>query len=48
MTDNAELIIMRDALDILLNKLAKVIWNLSNFAMKWKGKLDGDAVTVEY
>lgn len=35
-TDNAELIIMRDALDILLNRLAKVIWNLSNFAMKWK------------
>ncbi|KAI1419976.1 L-Aspartase-like protein [Xylaria sp. FL1777] len=35
-TDNAELVIMRDALDILLNKLAKVIWNLSNFAMKWK------------
>lgn len=38
-TDNAELIIMRDALDILLNRLAKVIWNLSNFAMKWKGEL---------
>ncbi|KAI1745877.1 L-Aspartase-like protein [Xylaria scruposa] len=35
-TDNAELIIMRDALDILLNRLAKVIWNLSNFAMRWK------------
>ncbi|KAI1122112.1 L-Aspartase-like protein [Nemania abortiva] len=35
-TDNAELVIMRDALDILLNRLAKVIWNLSNFAMKWK------------
>ncbi|KAI0552228.1 L-Aspartase-like protein [Xylaria curta] len=27
---------MRDALDILLNRLAKVIWNLSNFAMRWK------------
>ncbi|GAW17383.1 hypothetical protein ANO14919_068400 [Xylariales sp. No.14919] len=27
---------MRDALDILLNRLAKVIWNLSNFAMQWK------------
>lgn len=27
---------MRDALDILLNRLAKVIWNLSNFALKWK------------
>lgn len=36
-TDNAELIIMRDALGTLLNHLAKVIWNLSNFAMKWKG-----------
>ncbi|KAI1308930.1 L-Aspartase-like protein [Xylaria venustula] len=35
-TDNAELVIMRDALDILLNKLSKVIWNLSNFALKWK------------
>ncbi|KAK5630979.1 hypothetical protein RRF57_006694 [Xylaria bambusicola] len=35
-TDNAELVIMRDALDILLNRLAKVIWNLSHFAMKWK------------
>ncbi|KAI0459911.1 L-Aspartase-like protein [Xylaria acuta] len=35
-TDNAELVIMREALDILLNRLAKVIWNLSNFAMKWK------------
>ncbi|RWA06321.1 hypothetical protein EKO27_g8786 [Xylaria grammica] len=35
-TDNAELVIMRDALDILLNRLAKVIWNLSNFAMQWK------------
>ncbi|KAH8159053.1 hypothetical protein CIB48_g9194 [Xylaria polymorpha] len=28
---------MRDALGTLLNHLAKVIWNLSNFAMKWKG-----------
>ncbi|KAI1166278.1 L-Aspartase-like protein [Nemania serpens] len=35
-TDNAELVIMRDALDLLLNRLAKVIWNLSNFALKWK------------
>ncbi|KAI0205090.1 L-Aspartase-like protein [Astrocystis sublimbata] len=35
-TDNAELVIMRDALDLTLNRLAKVIWNLSNFAMKWK------------
>lgn len=36
-TDNAELIIMRDALDLLRNRLAKVIWNLSSFAMEWKG-----------
>ncbi|KAI1148548.1 L-Aspartase-like protein [Nemania diffusa] len=37
-TDNAELIIMRDALDLLLNRLAKVIRNLSSFAMEWKGE----------
>ncbi|KAI1813747.1 L-Aspartase-like protein [Poronia punctata] len=37
-TDNAELIIMRDALDILLSRLAKVIYNLSNFALKWKNE----------
>lgn len=35
-TDNAELILMRDALDLLLPKLAKVISNLSNFAQKYK------------
>lgn len=35
-TDNAELILMRDAMDILLNRLAKVISNLSSFALKWK------------
>ncbi|MCJ1447808.1 MAG: adenylosuccinase ade13 [Stictis urceolatum] len=35
-TDNAELILMRDAMGLLLNKLAKVIWNLSRFGLKWK------------
>ncbi|KAH9862536.1 hypothetical protein IAQ61_009953 [Plenodomus lingam] len=35
-TDNAELILMRDALDLLLPKLAKVISNLSHFADKYK------------
>lgn len=29
---------MRDALDLLLNRLAKVISNLSAFALKWKGE----------
>lgn len=37
-TDNAELILMRDALALLTKKLAKVISNLSSFAMKWKGR----------
>lgn len=37
-TDNAELILMRDALDLLANKLAKVISNLSAFALQWKGE----------
>ncbi|KAH6998936.1 L-Aspartase-like protein [Ilyonectria sp. MPI-CAGE-AT-0026] len=36
-TDNAELILMRDALDILINKIAKVIANLQAFSLKWKG-----------
>ncbi|KAK8008987.1 adenylosuccinate lyase [Apiospora marii] len=35
-TDNTELILMRDALDLLTKKLAKVISNLSAFALKWK------------
>ncbi|CEJ91592.1 Putative Adenylosuccinate lyase [[Torrubiella] hemipterigena] len=35
-TDNAELILMREALDLLSKKLAKVISNLSAFALKWK------------
>jgi len=29
---------MRDALDLLAKKLAKVISNLSSFALKWKGE----------
>lgn len=37
-TDNAELILMRDAMDILLPKLAKVLHNLSQFALKWKSE----------
>ncbi|KAM3459856.1 hypothetical protein MY5147_007771 [Beauveria neobassiana] len=35
-TDNAELILMKDALDLLTKKLAKVISNLAAFALKWK------------
>ncbi|KAI0887935.1 adenylosuccinate lyase [Annulohypoxylon maeteangense] len=35
-TDNTELILIRDAMDLLLPKLAKVISNLSNFAQQWK------------
>ncbi|KAI0113287.1 adenylosuccinate lyase [Daldinia grandis] len=35
-TDNTELILMRDAIDLILPKLAKVISNLSNFAQKWR------------
>jgi adenylosuccinate lyase len=37
-TDNAELILMKDAMDLLLPKLAKVISNLSKFALKWKSE----------
>ncbi|GAO13506.1 hypothetical protein UVI_02016170 [Ustilaginoidea virens] len=37
-TDNTELILMRDALDILRNKLAKVISNLATFANQWKSE----------
>lgn len=29
---------MRGAMDLLLPKLAKVIWNLAKFAMEWKGE----------
>ncbi|KAL6852603.1 hypothetical protein ACO1O0_007150 [Amphichorda felina] len=35
-TDNAELILMRDALDMLIKKLAKVISNLQAFSLQWK------------
>ncbi|KAL8915260.1 MAG: hypothetical protein Q9171_000379 [Xanthocarpia ochracea] len=35
-TDNADLIFMRDALRLILPKLAKVIHNLSRFALKYK------------
>ncbi|OAA46754.1 adenylosuccinate lyase [Beauveria brongniartii RCEF 3172] len=37
-TDNAELILMKDALDLLTKKLAKVISNLAAFALKWKAQ----------
>ncbi|KAG9253155.1 L-Aspartase-like protein [Emericellopsis atlantica] len=37
-TDNAELILMRDALDILINKMAKVISNLQAFSLQWKSE----------
>ncbi|KAM6477682.1 L-Aspartase-like protein [Trichoderma sp. SZMC 28011] len=37
-TDNTELILMRDALDLIAKKLAKVISNLSSFAVKWKAE----------
>ncbi|KAI5861614.1 L-Aspartase-like protein [Durotheca rogersii] len=42
-TDNAELILMRDAIDLLLPKLAKVISNLAKFALQWK-----DTPTLAY
>lgn len=35
-TDNADLIFLRDALDLLLPKLAAVIQRLSNFAMQYR------------
>ncbi|KAK2873470.1 hypothetical protein FQN49_002345 [Arthroderma sp. PD_2] len=35
-TDNADLIFIRDALDLILPKLAKVIHNLTQFAIKYK------------
>lgn len=37
-TDNTELILMRDALQIILSRLAKVMRNLSMFALKWKAE----------
>lgn len=36
MTDNADLIFLRDALDVLLPKLARAISSLSKFACKYK------------
>lgn len=30
---------MRDALDLLLSRIAKVLQNLTTFALKWKGEL---------
>jgi adenylosuccinate lyase len=35
-TDNADLIFIRDALDLVLPKLAKVINNLKEFALQYK------------
>ncbi|KAK8136439.1 hypothetical protein PG984_004379 [Apiospora sp. TS-2023a] len=35
-TDNAELILMKNALELILPKLAKVIYNLKSFALEWK------------
>ncbi|RYP91289.1 hypothetical protein DL770_002607 [Monosporascus sp. CRB-9-2] len=37
-TDNTELILMRDALDLLLPRIAKVLQNLTTFALKWKAE----------
>ena len=37
-TDNTELILMREALDLLLSRIAKVLHNLIKFAMKWQGQ----------
>ena len=36
MTDNAELILMRDAMDLLLPRVAKVVSNLCKLAREWK------------
>ncbi|KAK5992862.1 Adenylosuccinate lyase [Cladobotryum mycophilum] len=37
-TDNTELILMREALDLLLSRIAKVLDNLIKFAIKWKAE----------
>ncbi|VUC37351.1 unnamed protein product [Clonostachys rosea] len=37
-TDNTELILMQGALDLLTKKIAKVISQLSSFAMEWKAE----------
>lgn len=36
MTDNADLVFIRDGLDMLLPKLAKVVHNLAKFALQYK------------
>ncbi|RYP08398.1 hypothetical protein DL764_001967 [Monosporascus ibericus] len=37
-TDNTELILMRDALNLLIPKIAKVLHNLQAFALQWKSE----------
>ena len=37
-TDNTELILIRDALDLLIPKTAKVLHNLQKFALEWKSE----------
>ncbi|KFA69133.1 hypothetical protein S40285_00109 [Stachybotrys chlorohalonatus IBT 40285] len=37
-TDNTELILARDAMDLICKKVAKVIANLSAFALRWKSE----------
>lgn len=37
-TDNTELILLREAMDLIAKKIAKVIHNLSAFALKWKAE----------
>ncbi|KAI1372430.1 adenylosuccinate lyase [Hypoxylon crocopeplum] len=37
-TDNAELILVREAMDLICKKVAKVIANLSAFALRWKNE----------
>ncbi|KAF4125824.1 adenylosuccinate lyase [Geosmithia morbida] len=37
-TDNTELILVREAMDLIAKKIAKVIHNLSAFAVKWKAE----------
>ena len=37
-TDNTELILAREAMDLICKKIAKVIANLSAFALRWKSE----------
>ncbi|KAK7738614.1 hypothetical protein SLS62_011348 [Diatrype stigma] len=37
-TDNTELILVREAMDLICKKVAKVISNLSAFALRWKSE----------